>query len=100
VHLLGNDSLGRDTLSRLIYGSRTSLLVELISVSTAGILGITLGLIAGYFGSITYAIIMRGIDTLMSFPIMLSVLVITVALGGGVDRDLLPEKVTRSCVRL
>jgi peptide/nickel transport system permease protein len=84
AHLLGTDSIGRDTLSRLIYGSRTSLLVGLISVSIAAILGITLGLIAGYFGGITYTLIMRGIDTLMALPVILLALVITAALGGGI----------------
>ena len=84
THLLGTDSIGRDTLSRLIYGSRTSLLVGIISVSIAGILGTSLGLIAGYFGGITYAIIMRGMDTLMSLPVILLAIVITAALGGGV----------------
>jgi peptide/nickel transport system permease protein len=84
AHLLGTDSIGRDTLSRLIYGSRTSLLVGLISVSIAAILGITLGLIAGYFGGITYTLIMRGIDTLMALPVILLALVITAALGDGI----------------
>jgi peptide/nickel transport system permease protein len=84
AHLLGTDSIGRDTLSRLIYGTRTSLLVGLISVSIAGILGITLGLLAGYAGGITYTIIMRSMDTLMSLPVILLAVVITAALGGGI----------------
>jgi peptide/nickel transport system permease protein len=49
-HPLGTDLLGRDTLSRLIYGSRTALMVGFISVGIASIIGITLGIIAGYFG--------------------------------------------------
>lgn len=84
AHLLGTDSIGRDTLSRLIYGTRTSLLVGLISVSIAGVLGITLGLLAGYAGGITYTLIMRAMDTLMSLPVILLAVVITAALGGGI----------------
>jgi peptide/nickel transport system permease protein len=84
AYLLGTDSIGRDTLSRLIYGTRTSLLVGLLSVSIAGALGITLGLIAGYVGGITYIIIMRAMDTLMSLPVILLAVIITAALGGGI----------------
>jgi len=84
THLLGTDSIGRDTLSRLIYGTRTSLLVGLISVGIAGVLGITLGLLAGYAGGFTYTVIMRAMDTLISLPVILLALVITAALGGGI----------------
>jgi peptide/nickel transport system permease protein len=83
-HLLGTDLLGRDTLSRLIYGSRTALLVGFISVAAAGIIGIPLGIIAGYFGGITNMLIMRVMDALMCFPMLLLALVIAAVLGSGI----------------
>jgi peptide/nickel transport system permease protein len=83
THLLGTDALGRDTLSRIIYGSRTSLLVGIVSIFIAASLGMTLGLIAGYFGGATNIIIMRFIDALMSFPMILLALVLASILGGG-----------------
>jgi peptide/nickel transport system permease protein len=82
-HLLGTDPIGRDTLSRIIYGSRTSLMVGIISVGIASSIGTTLGLIAGYFGGTTYAIIMRIMDALISLPMILLALVISSVLGGG-----------------
>ena len=84
THLLGTDALGRDTLTRVIYGSRTSLMIGLIVVVVAAMIGISLGLIAGYYGGMTYAIIMRFIDALMSFPMILLALVIAALLGGGI----------------
>ncbi len=82
-HLLGTDSTGRDTLSRIIYGSRTSLTVGILSVIIAAVLGVSSGLVAGYFGGITNTIIMRFIDALMSFPMILLALVIAAMLGQG-----------------
>jgi peptide/nickel transport system permease protein len=82
-HLLGTDSIGRDTLSRIIYGARTSLIVGVASVSIAAVIGVILGLIAGYFGGVYYIIIMRFIDALMSFPMILLALLISALLGGG-----------------
>jgi peptide/nickel transport system permease protein len=82
-HLLGTDSLGRDTLSRIIYGGRVALLIGVVATGTAAFIGMTLGLIAGYFGSITYAIIMRLVDALMSFPVIVISLVLATMLGGG-----------------
>ena len=70
-HLLGTDTVGRDTLSRIIYGSRTSLMVGLFAISIAAIIGQPLGLIAAFFGGTTQAIIMRIIDALMSIPMIL-----------------------------
>ena len=84
-HPLGSDLLGRDTLSRLIYGSRTALMVGFVSVGIASVIGITLGLIAGYFGGVPFMIIMRSMDALMAFPMILLALVVAAVLGGGIQ---------------
>jgi peptide/nickel transport system permease protein len=88
-HLLGTDSLGRDTLSRVIYGARTSLMIAAITLSFAAVIGMTLGLLAGYYGGWTNAIIMRFIDALMSFPMLLLALIIAAMLGGGLRNVIL-----------
>lgn len=82
-HWLGTDALGRDTLSRLIYGTRTSLVIGLVVVAVGSVVGMALGTIAGYFGGWTYTIIMRAIDALMCIPMILMAMVIAVLLGGG-----------------
>jgi peptide/nickel transport system permease protein len=82
-HLLGTDALGRDTLSRLIFGSRNSLMVGVVALAIAAAIGITLGLIAGYTGGWAYTIIMRLVDSLMCFPMIVLALVIATLLGGG-----------------
>jgi peptide/nickel transport system permease protein len=82
-HLLGTDSHGRDTLSRVIYGARVSVTVAFGSILLSAILGITLGVAAGYFGGWTYTIIMRFTDAMMAFPSMLFALAISAMLGGG-----------------
>jgi len=71
-------------LSRLIYGSRTALMVGFISVGIASIIGITLGLVSGYFGGMMNIIIMRAMDAFMCFPMILLALVIAAVLGGGI----------------
>ncbi|MBN1161649.1 MAG: ABC transporter permease [Dehalococcoidales bacterium] len=83
-HWLGTDILGRDTLSRLIYGSRTALMVGFVSVIASSIIGIPLGMIAGYSGTIVNAIIMRTMDALMCFPMLLFALVLAAVLGSGI----------------
>jgi peptide/nickel transport system permease protein len=88
-HLLGTDQYGRDTLSRLIYGSRTSLMVGVVALAIAAIIGMTAGLFAGYFGGWTNAIIMRVIDTMMSFPMILLAVLISALLGGGLRNVML-----------
>jgi peptide/nickel transport system permease protein len=82
-HLLGTDQVGRDSLSRIIYGARTSLMIGLIVVAVAAFVGMGLGLIAGYYGGMTYTFIMRLMDALMAFPMILLALVIAALLGGG-----------------
>jgi peptide/nickel transport system permease protein len=82
-HLLGTDLNGRDTLSRLIYGSRTSLVIGIVTVVVGAVVGMAIGLVAGYFGGWVNAISMRIIDTLMAFPMILLALAIAAMLGGG-----------------
>jgi peptide/nickel transport system permease protein len=84
THLLGTDALGRDTLSRIIYGSRTSLTICIIAVGISAVVGETMGLIAAYFGGLPFAIIMRFTDALMSLPMMINALIIAAVLGGGI----------------
>ncbi len=79
--ILGTDPVGRDMLSRLIYGSRLSLLVGVIVVSIALVIGITVGLIAGFVGGAVDAIIMRIMDIILSFPSLLLALTLVAILG-------------------
>ncbi len=86
THLLGTDSLGRDTLSRLIYGSRTAILVGFVTTAVAASIGMMLGLIAGYFSDkIINMIIMRIMDLLISFPMIILALFLAAVLGGGIQ---------------
>ena len=83
-HLLGTDQLGRDTLSRLIYGARIALLVSFGSIGLGVLIGVPLGLIAVYFGGWTDDIIMRLMDSLVVFPSLLIAVALAAALGGSV----------------
>jgi len=82
-HLLGTDYLGRDLLSRLIWGARNSLMVGVVALAIAAVIGMAAGMIAGDFGGWIYAVIMRIIDSLMSFPMIVLALLIGALLGGG-----------------
>ena len=84
AHWLGTDNYGRDTLSRLIYGARTSLYVGLSSVGLASLVGMILGGVAAFYGGWIEAIIMRFIDALLAIPVVVLALVIAALLGGGV----------------
>ncbi|MCY4009059.1 MAG: ABC transporter permease [Anaerolineaceae bacterium] len=80
-HILGTDDLGRDVLSRLIYGSRASLMVGFIVVGIAGTVGVILGAISGYFGGKIDMIIMRVVDVLFAFPFLILALAFVAILG-------------------
>lgn len=84
-HLLGTDNVGRDTLSRLIFGARTALIVGFTTVLLSAAIGILLGLIAGYFGRIFGMFIMRAVDALMCFPMIMLALLVSAILGGGMN---------------
>ncbi|NDV87363.1 ABC transporter permease subunit [Aurantimonas aggregata] len=83
-HILGTDELGRDMLSRLIYGGRLSLLIGLLPVFNAFVIGTVLGVIAGYAGGLTNSAIMRTIDVFYAFPSVLLAIAISGALGAGI----------------
>jgi len=82
-HILGTDELGRDLLSRIIFGARSSLLMGLVPVALATVVGGTLGVIAGYVGGRVNSGIMRTMDVFYAFPSVLLAVAISGAMGGG-----------------
>ena len=82
-HILGCDTLGRDMLTRLLYGGRYSLMMGILSAVLGAILGIAVGLVAGYFGGFTETIIMRFMDVWSSLPGMLLCILVSAAMGNG-----------------
>ncbi|MBA8879586.1 ABC transporter permease [Phyllobacterium myrsinacearum] len=87
-YLLGTDELGRDMLSRLIYGARLSLVMGVIPVPIAFIIGSTIGIIAGYAGGIVNTLIMRTVDVFYAFPSVLLAVALSGALGSGLTNAL------------
>jgi peptide/nickel transport system permease protein len=83
-HLLGTDPLGRDVLSRILYGSRISLPVGVAAVVLALVLGTLLGSVAGFLGGRADEVVMRITDLMLAFPTVILAMVITAALGAGV----------------
>jgi peptide/nickel transport system permease protein len=86
---LGTDELGRDMLSRLIYGGRLTLFIGLFPVFLAFVIGTTLGVTAGYVGGMTNQLIMRTIDIFYAFPSVLLAIAISGALGAGIFNSVL-----------
>jgi peptide/nickel transport system permease protein len=83
AHLLGTDFLGRDILSRLIWGSRLILALAPLAVLIGELMGASLGLIAGYFGGVVDDVLMRILDALLAFPLILLYLLVIVATGAS-----------------
>ena len=81
AHLLGTDQLGRDVLSRIIYGARITLLVSVLAVLMSSVIGTAVGLYAGYRGGWTDLIVMRLIDMQLAFPVILLVIAVVALLG-------------------
>jgi peptide/nickel transport system permease protein len=84
VHLLGTDHIGRDTLSQLIYGTRTSIFISVIGTCFAFIVGLTLGTLAGYTRGIIEHLILLYLDAIRSFPAIILILVVVSVLGPNV----------------
>ncbi len=83
VHLFGTDQLGRDLLSRLIYGTRVSMTVSLLTAFSAILVGTLYGALSGYFGGRTDALMMRLVDVIYALPDLLLIILITVVIGRG-----------------
>ena len=82
-HLLGTDALGRDEWTRLLYGGRTSLLNAFLVVLLSFLVGVSLGMLSGYFGGLLDAVWMRICDFILAFPVLLLAFVLVVAMGRG-----------------
>ena len=106
-HLLGCDRLGRDLLSRIIYGSRQSLQLGVISVAIASCIGIIIGAIAGYYGGWTENIIMRALDIYQSIPMFLLCVTLAAVMGPSLQNAIIaigismvpgPARLTRASI--
>ena len=89
AHWLGTDDLGRDVLSRLIWGAPNSLYASLLAVSVAIVLGVPIGLLIGFIGGWFDDVVSRGIDALLSFPPIVLAIAVTGALGIGLTNAML-----------
>lgn len=94
-HLLGTDYLGRDVLSRLVYGARTSLFIALTTIAVSCIAGIVIGCVAGYRGGVVDLVLSRGIDVFIAFPGIIFALVLLGFLGPGIFNLILALSLTQ-----
>jgi len=84
AHLLGTDTLGRDVLSRIIFGARISLLVGFVAVGIATLIGVLVGALAGYYGGAMDALLMRLVDLMLCFPTLFLILAVIAVLGPSI----------------
>lgn len=94
-HILGTDNLGRDVLTRLMYGARISLIVAIVTVIVAGVFGTLLGATAGYFGGAIDHLIMRIVDAWLALPFLVLAIAMVAALGAGLDKLILALVLSR-----
>lgn len=93
-HLLGTDGLGRDVLSRLIHGSRISLIVGFSAVLLSAVVGVIVGLVSGYVGGWVDSLLMRIVDAWLAFPFLLLAIAIVAVLGRGIDNIVIALVIT------
>ena len=89
AHLLGTDQLGRDLLYRVMLGSQTSLIIAFSAVATSIVIGLPIGLVSGYYRGIVDTVLMRFVETLLSFPALLLALTISAMLGPNMQNTII-----------
>jgi peptide/nickel transport system permease protein len=95
THVLGADAIGRDILSRILFGARVSLLVGVMSVAIALVIGTLVGLVAGYFGGLVDTVLMRLADIQLSFPFILLAITVIAVIGPGLWKVILVMALTQ-----